>query len=84
MNFNQEKHAPAIAVHGSKFVKALMDSGIMPNNCRRMIINIEAGGVIEAFYETFPDEGIESEPVLEAVLDMGLQVMAGKDTKVAL
>ena len=36
-----------------KWVQPLMDKGLVPLNCRRIVIDIPADGAIKVYYETF-------------------------------
>jgi len=59
---------------GSPFVKALTDAGIIPENCRRVVIDCNTGHAIEIHYEVYGDERLNDAPVLDAVFELGLQI----------
>jgi hypothetical protein len=64
-----------VPVIGSDFLKALMAAGVVPNNARRVIIDLDVESAIKVYYETWADkEAIESKPVLDAVLELGLHI----------
>jgi hypothetical protein len=58
----------------SPFVKALTDAGIVPDYCRRVVIDCQAGHAIMIHYEVFGDERLNDAPVLDAVFELGLQI----------
>lgn len=65
----------AIATNGSAFARALIEAGVIPPNCRRAVIDMQAGQAIKIFCETFADaESLESEPALNAALNLKIEV----------
>jgi hypothetical protein len=49
--------------------KALTEAGIIPTNCRRFIIDSEAGEVVKVYYECYGDVG-KIQLLFEAVLKL--------------
>lgn len=39
-----------------EFIKLAVAAGIVPHNCRRMVIDAEAGAPVKILYEVFADE----------------------------
>jgi hypothetical protein len=60
----------------SPFVTALIDAGIVPDNCKRVVIDCNTGKAIVIHYEVFGDERLNAAPVLDAVFELGLKVKA--------
>ena len=50
-------------------VGALQSRGLVPENCRRIIIDCEAGGVVKLMYEVYAEPA-----VLSAILDAKLEI----------
>ena len=42
--------------HSSELVKSLIDSGIVPDNCCRVIIDIAYDNAVKVYYEVYGDE----------------------------
>ena len=42
--------------HDTRLVKAFEEAGILPENTRRMVIDIDCTGLVMIYYETFADE----------------------------
>lgn len=43
------------AITGYSFGKVLHDAGILPTNCRRMILDVRYGGEAVVYYECYAD-----------------------------
>ena len=41
--------------HNPKLIKALVDAGIVPDNCRRIVIDIPCNDVVTLYYEILGD-----------------------------
>lgn len=51
------KQLPIASSHA--LAKALMESGVLPPNCRRFLIDSgEPGGLLKVFYECYADERV--------------------------
>ncbi len=46
----------ALMGHNLPLIKALVDAGIVPDNCRRIVIDIPCNDVVTLYYEVFGDE----------------------------
>lgn len=65
--------------HDNPFVKALMDAGIIPENCRRCVIDIPANGAITVHLEVFGDgDKLNVQPILDAVMEVGVKIQHPK------
>jgi hypothetical protein len=64
----------------SSFVKALFDAGVIPPNCKRVVIDCNTGKAIMIHYEVFGDERLNDQSVLDAVFELGVKIKteAGK------
>jgi len=47
-----------ITGHNSELIKALTSEGLLPDNCRRMIIDIDCDNIVKIYYECYGDEKI--------------------------
>lgn len=46
---------PKVTINGSDIAKALVDAGVLPPNCKRVIIDIRVQDVVVAYFETFAE-----------------------------
>jgi hypothetical protein len=63
-----------ISLAATPFVKALMDAGLIPDNCRHCIIDCVVGEPIRIYYEVLADERINEPAVLNVIFAAGLEV----------
>lgn len=67
----------------SQFIKALLDAGVIPPNCRRFIIDAPASGAIVLHYEVFADgDKLDSPGVLDAVREIGVKIVESRNAAV--
>jgi hypothetical protein len=48
----------SMIVTGHAFLGSLHKAGILPDNCRRAIIDADVHGAVKIYYETFADERV--------------------------
>jgi hypothetical protein len=63
-----------VTTHGPPFINALVDAGVIPPNCKRIVIDCNTGAMITIHYELFADQRINDPSVLDAVFEMGLKI----------
>jgi len=63
----QVAHAPA-------FIDALVDAGVVPPNCKRIVIDCNTGAMITIHYEVFADQRINDPSVLNEIFELGLKI----------
>ena len=56
------------------FVKALIDAGIVPEQCRRIVIDCEAGSPIKIYFEVYADSRINDLSALVVSLPKGIEI----------
>lgn len=61
---------------GINLGKALADSGLLPENCRRIIIDIFCDELVKIYYETFADKEI-----IDIVIDEIVKIKTGENNE---
>jgi len=73
------KHVPQIAhAFSCPFVKALVDAGVIPDNCRRVVIDLNTEKAVKVYFEVYGDERLNDQRVLDAVIDLGIHIKTGE------
>ena len=44
------------AVHTCEFMKQFVEAGLVPDNCRRIVIDLEVNDAVKVYYECFGDD----------------------------
>jgi hypothetical protein len=61
----------AVALSGTPFIDSLITAGLIPDNCRRFAIDGTAGKPIVITYETYVDERINGDEILDGIARLG-------------
>jgi hypothetical protein len=66
------------AAFGNPFTKALIDAGIIPPECTRVVIDCQSDRAIKIHYEVFADQKLSSRIVLDGVRVLSEQISEEK------
>jgi hypothetical protein len=72
-----------VAGYRCPLVMALIESGMVPAACTRVIIDIPINGAVAIYCDYFADERINNPAVLDAVRDLGVKIKTKRKKRVA-